>query len=135
MFFFSHRRHTLIHTHTGCFSFSQFWAFFSCHLHLHTYECIFCCVHALWHAFTLLYNAFCAVFWLNSQTVYWYGTCIDSPQACSWVSGHASRRGLCCLRFPLENRRSMSLCKYTTAVHTSSLTLRYIMAMERCVFV
>lgn len=86
------------------------------------YACILMC-------FVQLYN----VFWSNSRLIcnmHWL-----SLQACSWVSGHALRRDLCCLRFPPENRRSMSLCKYTTVVHTSSLTLRYIMVMGRCVFV
>lgn len=133
--FCSHRHYTLIHIHTGSLqlSFSHFWAFLSCHLLLDSYKCNFCCDYAVWHAFIQLYNVFCTIFWSNSWLIcnmHWL-----SLQACSWVSGHALRRGYCCLRFPLENRRSMSLCKYTTAVHTSSLTLRYIMVMDRCVFV
>lgn len=80
-----------------------------------------------------LYNVFCTISWSNSWLIcnmHWL-----SLQACSWVSGHASRRGYCCLWFPLENRKSMSLCKYATSIHTSSLTLRYIIVMNRCVFV
>ncbi len=94
-------------------------------------SCLFClcsltCLHQL-------YYVFCSIFWSNSWLIcnmHWL-----SLQVCSWVSGHASRRGYYCLQFPLENRRSMSLCKYATAVHTSSLTLRYIMVIDRCVFV